>query len=115
MDAQWYRSRRQAKRPQFECDLHLHSTGVHTIHFYLNTTVDLKLDVQGFEVDNEGGSENTTFIKEDETTYSVRIITDDECNQFSALDQESGDLIWYVINITAGDNEPKGVRSEFED
>ena len=67
------------KRPQFECDLHLHSTGVHTIHFYLNTTVDLKLDVQGFEVDNEGGSENTTFIK-DETTYSVCIITGDDAS-----------------------------------
>ena len=43
------------KRDHSLNDLHLHSTGVHTIHFYLNTTVDLKLDVQGFEVDNEGG------------------------------------------------------------
>ena len=103
------------KRPQYECDLRFNFMGTHTLQIHKSAKFSLDETARGYEIDSEGGSIDINLICESDANYSARVVTDDESKyEFSAINEETNQINWYVINITAGDTEPKGVSSVFE-
>lgn len=100
-------------RPQYECDVHFMSTGIHNLQIHTKSGITVGEIAVGYETDTDGGGTQSQIIKEKERLHSVRIKTDDECRYEFSVEGDDGEKS-YVINVTAGEAEPKGVRSEFE-
>ena len=104
------------KRPQYECEMHLDSMGPVYLKMHKAPTLTFSKVIEGYDINSEGEGHVSEFLDESKTLVSVKIITDEECiYEFSVFDNLDKITKWYVISIKSEENEPRGVKSRFEE
>ena len=99
---------------RFETDVAFLGMGSHQLDIFFGETVDLPSSISGYDIDAEQEGKLVRPINRQGNQQAVCLIeTDEECYyEFTALvDRKER---YYCVFITAGDESPAGVESEFD-
>lgn len=99
---------------RFETDVAFPGMGSHQFDIFFGETVDLPASISGYDIDAEQEGKLVRPINRQGNQQAVCLIeTDEECYyEFTAL--VDGEECHYCVFITAGDESPAGVESEFD-
>ena len=95
---------------RYETEISFDSMGQFQIELFSSDDITLPTSIKGFEVDSEHNDINCAVSSDG----ICLIQTDEECFYDFSIEKPGGEEVLFRLFITAQDNPPKGVASEFE-